>query len=563
MPLIGGPQPFDFKTEDGNLAIDWKNWLRGFEIFTKANGIKKKSTKRDWLLHYMGPKVQNIYFNLPSDPDGNMGKEQRQGPLATGYVPFRKDVYTETVAKLDNYFAPKQNTSYERHIYRKLKQESGERIDSFVMRLRIQANRCNFGDKLDENIKDQVTSGCHSDLLRRKILERGDEDLDAILKIARIFEMVSSQQKEFATNQNVQKETGEPFDVNKIYSQKANSQREFTRKKRDQTQGIECGRCGYKGHRASDPKCPAKGKDCTKCGKPDHFARKCRTREMQKRDHEHSNDENPNPAKQKREEQAVQTIDQFVKHNDFEDVFCDTLNDTNKIWCTVGNIEVQVVVDSGSRYNIVDRETWADLKAKNIEVARKSQNIDISFMAYGGHALKFLGMFETSVEWAGKRLNAKFYVANEMGKFLLGFDTATALGVLKIGSNINNITESKLKTFNAIKNVLVDIPINTKVKPVQQPYRRVPVPLEKRVETKIDELLSQGIIEQVKTSKWISPLVVLPKGNDVRICVDMKRANEAVARENYPLPSIEDFLPELGSAKVFSKLDIKAAYHQV
>lgn len=563
MPLIGGPPPFDFKTESGNLAIDWKNWLRGFEIFTKANGIKKKSIKRDWLLHYMGPKVQNIYFNLPSDIDGNADEEQRQGPLAMSYVPFQKDVYAETVAKLDNYFAPKQNTSYERHIYRKLKQENTERIDSFVMRLRIQANRCNFGDKLDENIKDQVTSGCHSDLLRRKILERGDDDLDAILKMARIFEMVSSQQKEFATNQHAHKENEEPSDINKIYSQKANSQREFIRKKTDQTQRIDCGRCGYKGHRASDPKCPAKGKDCSKCGKPDHFARKCRTRETQKRVRESDSDEKPNPTKLKREDQSVQAIDQSIKHNDFEDVFCDTSSDINKIWCTVGNIEVQVVVDSGSRYNIVDRDTWTDLKAKNIEVTWKNRNADIDFMAYGGHALKFLGMFEANIERAGKRLNAKFYVANEMGKFLLGFDTATALGVLKIESDINNIIGKETKPFNSIKDVIVDIPIDTKVKPVQQPYRRVPVPLEKLVEAKVDDLLRQGIIEQVKTSKWISPLVVVPKGTDVRVCVDMKRANEAVARENYPLPSIEDFLPELGSAKVFSKLDIKAAYHQV
>lgn len=43
----------------------------------------------------------------------------------------------------------------------------------------------------------------------------------------------------------------------------------------------------------------------------------------------------------------------------------------------------------------------------------------------------------------------------------------------------------------------------------------------------------------------------------------MKRANEAVIRENYPLPTMEDFLPHIGKGRVFTKLDVKDAFHQV
>lgn len=63
-------------------------------------------------------------------------------------------------------------------------------------------------------------------------------------------------------------------------------------------------------------------------------------------------------------------------------------------------------------------------------------------------------------------------------------------------------------------------------KPVIQPYRRVPVPLEKLVDQKIDDLLAQGIIEKVNgPSKLISPVVVVPKGDDVRLCIDMRCVN--------------------------------------
>lgn len=112
--------------------------------------------------------------------------------------------------------------------------------------------------------------------------------------------------------------------------------------------------------------------------------------------------------------------------------------------------------------------------------------------------------------------------------------------------------------------MIVDIPINAEVTPVIQPYRRIPMALENLVDEKIDELLTQGVIEKVnEPSKWVSPMVVVPKGDDVRICIDMRRANEAVARENHPLPTIEDFLPQLAKAKVFSRLDVKNAFHQV
>ncbi|XP_055839723.1 uncharacterized protein K02A2.6-like [Episyrphus balteatus] len=78
-------------------------------------------------------------------------------------------------------------------------------------------------------------------------------------------------------------------------------------------------------------------------------------------------------------------------------------------------------------------------------------------------------------------------------------------------------------------------------------------------------MLQQGIIEKVDgVSKWVSGIVVAPKGSDdIRICVDMRRANLAVEREHHPLPTMDDFLPHLGDAKVFTKLDVKQAFHQV
>lgn len=123
------------------------------------------------------------------------------------------------------------------------------------------------------------------------------------------------------------------------------------------------------------------------------------------------------------------------------------------------------------------------------------------------------------------------------------------LNILKIGECVINVNTTG--GIGKIKGIVVNIPIDQNVRPVAQPYRRIPVALEGAVDAKIKELLNAGIIEKVDgPSVWISPVVVVPKSDDdVRICIDMRRANEAVLRENHPLPCFENFLPHwiLGS----------------
>ena len=53
-----------------------------------------------------------------------------------------------------------------------------------------------------------------------------------------------------------------------------------------------------------------------------------------------------------------------------------------------------------------------------------------------------------------------------------------------------------------------------------------------------------------------------PNG-DIRICLDMRQANHAILREKHPIPTVEETLQEISEAKVFSKLDLNMAFHQI
>ena len=62
----------------------------------------------------------------------------------------------------------------------------------------------------------------------------------------------------------------------------------------------------------------------------------------------------------------------------------------------------------------------------------------------------------------------------------------------------------------------------------------------------------------------MNPLVVVEKPNgDVRLCLDMRQANRAIVREKHPVPIVEETLQEVSYAKVFSKLDLNVAFHQI
>lgn len=61
------------------------------------------------------------------------------------------------------------------------------------MRLRKQADRCEFGDKFEEQVKDQIIENCASKKLRLKLLSLGDTSLDRIMHEAKTFEAEQEQ----------------------------------------------------------------------------------------------------------------------------------------------------------------------------------------------------------------------------------------------------------------------------------------------------------------------------------------------------------------------------------
>ena len=60
------------------------------------------------------------------------------------------------------------------------------------------------------------------------------------------------------------------------------------------------------------------------------------------------------------------------------------------------------------------------------------------------------------------------------------------------------------------------------------------------------------------------PCCIVPKpSGDIRLCVDMRRAKQAIVREHHPIPTVDNVLYQLNGSTVFSKLNLRWDFYQI
>ena len=181
-------------------------------------------------------------------------------------------------------------------------------------------------------------------------------------------------------------------------------------------------------------------------------------------------------------------------------------------------------------------------------VSRKSNR---KLHSYGSNEpLTTAGEFETELCFKDKRCHVCFIVVEEKARAILSRETSEELAILKL--EINAIKEETLlrdfpecfKGVGKLKGFQAMLHIDESVKPVAQKLRPPPYGLRDKIEQKFEELVDCDIIDPVEDpTSWVSLVVVVPKpSGDIRLCVDMRKANEAIIWERHPIPTVDDIL---------------------
>ena len=204
---------------------------------------------------------------------------------------------------------------------------------------------------------------------------------------------------------------------------------------------------------------------------------------------------------------------------------------------------------------------------------------DRTFVIWNGTKVKPAGTcrINTRNSKTGKKYSVEFVIVHDDLTPLLRLQATEKMNLLSIHRDNFKVVNSV--RFTSKDDVIAKYPdlfdgklgnlegevrlqVNPEAIPVTLPRRSVPISVRGKLKTELNRLVQLEALPSVdQPTEWTSQFVAtMKKSGDVRICIDPKPLNEALRRERYQLTVLDEILPELSKARVFSKVDLSSAF---
>ena len=510
----------------------------------------------------------------------------------------------ELLDEIEKVVTRRSNPMVHRVAFGNLYQAEGENVKDFVRRLQSAATDCEFScvsckyNLGDVHIMDQLIRGMYDKRLQADVLAKAASlrTLESILNHAEAFETALYDQSQLLKTENT--EVMNVDDIAAISSKKFKGR---SNRFHAQNKNRLCNGCGGVLHQAREAECPAWGKNCTNCGKANHFASVCF---------------------RKGSANAILSSDTMIAHVQEEVALC-TSRDITEIPALLTPVvngvrqpakEMMIFPDSGASICLAGTKHMDKLGISANDLSPCLKEV----RAVGGTTLICEGWIPIIFSVDGTETKQPLFICNKIDRIYFSKQGCYATKILP-DTFPNPMKDGQVKAIHTVKNPmpenerkgneyprtlpypateenipklkqhLIDSfpdvfsrttpfqamkcqPVHIHIKPDAKPHARhvpIPIPLHWRNEIKeqIDQDVAKGVIEQVPVGEpvtWCSPMVVtVRKDGRPRRTVDLQKLNAQCIRETHHCESPFKLACQVPSGMKKTVIDATDGYHSI
>ena len=552
----------------------------------------------------------------------------------------QKVTYANLCEALRDHYKVQKHTFVERHTFFSMFMDEDEPVDNYVTRLRAQALKCDFRvvcreyvpaqaatndqpaveeqpavyhEQINEFIRDRLIVSIRDNATRSRLMRQETLTLEDVITSIKATEVANREMKRLMEEQSTTA-------VHQIASNKfktpASPSLTDRNKPQKNARGEEQYLCTkYCGQWHVAGRCPAYGQSCNLCGKPNHFARVCRSGKNVKksstntvnnidlRSTQRDNSSNSQASAQPYDDDRHSESGLFLGM-----VSCDLSRVETNLWAIQNTCNwteklelngkiIECKIDTGAQANVMSYNTFKD-SFSNLKIVPSN----IKLKAYNGTHIPCMGYVYFDFKSSNITCKLQFFIVPIQVTTVLGLASSIDLKLVTPTSS-NTTTTTNSVTNRQVKSVLqtsmtekctsgvsttnslfsgefqtvfdttsvgkikgdpYDIKLKEDAVPVVDIQRTTPFAILDKVTAEIRRMESLGVIVKVnEPTEWVNSMVVVQRGDKLRICLDPSSLNKYIRREHVQLPTTDEMLARIGKARVFSKLDLKDGYWQV
>ena len=243
------PERLSLDSNEVDATKRWKHWLRTFENYLEA--LDQTRTEEDPAINQLRVLTNNVNFKVYDFIEGC-------------------DNYESAIEVLKKVYVKEPNTIFARHRLATAKQQPGQTLNEFMQTLHSLSKDCGFRDVTAEVyrrefVRDAFINGLVSSVIRQRLLENRDLDLETAFNQASSLELAQEHSQAYETQKASQVMALSSKDTDTFVDT------EILRREDEHVASVSNKRCFFCGNKSFHTRanCPARNAYCFRCQKRD------------------------------------------------------------------------------------------------------------------------------------------------------------------------------------------------------------------------------------------------------------------------------------------------------